>query len=1327
MANTDPLANFDDKKLRLMIEMIKRGREETELWKDMFDGLSSTLFGISGSAFFKSVPKSMEEISQTISMANKALMETRVNALNLEQAFRFKQVTDGAGNVTTAIDALRQSVGKTIADYSTGSDDVTDILKKLDFTAKKSRKSFESLSLNDQATLLKAINNEGFDFLESVTDINEKVKLIKELLEESDDTFVKTNKHLLKQLSTHESIRGVLREQTEEYDKSRLEYERLLAMSQDRMRTPTLVEGLKNGLKEWTRNFGKGIITNLFEVDTALHEIQRNTGVLMGDGVKGLSQWTMHLAEFGMSVKDAGQLIEGLGSQLGTTDQTMLMGAVDSFKSLSKALGISSDEITTIGGEMMRMGYSAEDVKDQFAFANKSAKMLGINSKNLVKQISKNIDKMRQFGFEGGIKSLTLMAAKAEKLRIQVDDIFDVAKRARTIEGAMEMAAQLQLAGGSFSNINPMELLSAARKGPEELGKILTSMGKDIGHWSEDMKTYQFDPVDVDRLNIVAEATGMSLDSIQKVIQKNAEVNKKTQMLPDSMFDSAIMGIEDMDSALAKSTLGDYLQMSKDGKSIELTTDANKIDLLSKAGIKDYSDINEDTLHNLFDLKKQEGLRLEEQAKQNMSLKESFDAFVASLTNVFTAVQPIMDSVTNGLNWVSEKFGDVGKQVLAGLIIGVPLLKGVLGKAFSSVFSALGMQLGFGKKAGADTGGIGGLASSMRRASDEAAGIKMGNILKFSAALGIIGLSVIGFMAGLNAIGGTPSLAQLGTATASLAIMAAGLLGVSMIAKAYSTADILKFSLALAIIGAAMIPFAFSMNMMKDVGWEAVLASVAMMSIGILALMAIGALLTGPQALLLVVGAEALALVGLSMMAAAEALNIAGDAVGKLAAIDWSAIMTMGAVMAMVAPSMLAFGFAAMSFANPIAMIGMGIMTMQLLGLSLVMIPLSKALDSSSGSMIRFAAAMKMLKDSTKGLDIKGVLSSVSDAVSDMSDALEDSNLDAVTKALSSIRINIDTSSIDGLKTAIASVPSIMVHVDKTELDKIGSSMATMKMTIDDRKLMQDINSLPAIQVKTDASGLIKEIKSIPAVDVRIDLDSIADEISNVPSIKMGVDDKELSKALTMIKEGSPIEIDVSASKLKEIEGMLDNKKITLDMSSVNEAIAKMPSVKLSIDIASLLDQVNSLPPFELRVETSELERVVALLSAIKVSLDVSDIQSVLSGFKIGVDTSQLETSVSQLQSLDTQRISAALSSIEATISKIGEERTAAVKSATDQLGSSNTKLQTEVMIKLAEAIDKLGSVSKDKDGGERRLVIELEMDGRQVKNKILKDTSFQA
>ena len=1472
MADIDPLAKFDDKKLRFMIDEIKRGRNETALWKDMFDGVSTTLLGISGSVFFKQVPKSLKELAQDTEAANRALMATGVSAAKLQEAFISRKVVDSFGNVTNAVGTLRQAVTKTISDYSAINRDLDSILKKMSSTR------YDDLSLDEQKIVMQFLNSQGLEFLDSITDINDKVKVLNQLTNETDENFIKQNKHRLKQLASHESINDVLKDDVKQYEKSRLEYEKLLVKSRERMREPSLVEMLKNGLEQWNKNFAKGVVKNLTEVDNSLHEIQRNTGVLIGEGVDGLAQWTMHLAKFGMNVKDAGQLIEGLGSQLGTTDVSMMMEATKKFAPLPKALGISSDEITTISSEMMRAGNSADDVYNALSEANVSAKMIGVNSRNVVKQISKNLDKMRQFGFEGGIKSLTLMAAKAEKMRIQVDEIFDVAKRARTIEGAMDMAAQLQLAGGSFSNINPMELLSAARKGPEELGKILTTMGGDIGHWSEDMKEYKFDPVDVDRLQIVADATGMSLDSLQKVIQKNAEVNKKTSMIPDSVFDGAIKGIDGMDSALAKSTLSDFMEWDAQSKTMKLTTDEKKLEKLRRAGITDISQMNEGTLQAFFKMNHDEQKTLEEQAKQNMSLKESMDAFVASLTNVFTVIQPIMDSITKGLNYVSNTLGDAGKAVVASLLVGIPLAAAIFGKSIGSMLSDIGSTVigrGRGKKdkkgkkgkKGPELGGnipeVDGvegatdLADKLTEASVKAEGISMKSLGKLALALTIVGGAVVGFMYLLNKVGGAPSLPVLAAAAGSLAILGGGVALMSKIKV--DNKNLLQMAGAMAIVGAAMVPFAFAMNMMKDVGWEQVLASITMMGLAIVGLMAVGAIMSsGVGAVALLAGAAALVVVGISMMAAAESLNIAGEAFMKLASVDWKGLdgmwamladpqiillgigaaalidvgvslaiasagllvagMTfeklasinwkgldgMGAALLQIVPGLLAFSAASILFSNPIAMIGMGLMMVQLLAFSSVLTPLSKSLETSQSSMLKFAIAMQVFKNSVKGVDIKGVFSSISDAVADLSDTLDDVDMDRVSKALSSIRLNIDTSSIDGLKSAITAIPAIVIHVDKAELDRVRTSLSSVRFSIDKDKLASEMSALPPIKVDVDQKGLMQSIGELPALTltidekrimetmssmsalkVELDKESFDAAIAKLPSlsisietsgamkqlmemsnIKLGVDTESLIQALSSIPalsikvdqkglvdsfaslpaitvrvdtsevyaqlEGIPkITIGMELGDLQQMQSMVKEMppiQIDIDLSQLKQAMEMLGNKEIFIDASGLYKQMEGLPPFEVVVQTSEIERMVALLSSLKVSLDVSDIQSVLSGFKIGVDTTKLEGSLSELQSLDTQSISASLSSIEATISKIGEERTAAVKGATDELNSSNNKLQTEVMMKLVEAIDRLGAMNKDKEqSAERRIVVELEMDGRQLKTKILKDTSLQA
>lgn len=1325
MAARDPLGNFDTKQIRAMIKELERAEKASAAWKSVLDGISSTFFGFSASAIFKEVPKSFEQMSIEIAAVRQSVMDLSQAGIELQAAFATKEITDAFGNVRNASEVLGGALKSALSDGSAAMDD---ILSKMGDTSKKGKGIWNNLSLDEQAMLAKKLNGEGFEFLSSMNSVQEKYEAVRTLMQGEESALKRMSGELLRQISLHESLGGALDNEVRSLDQALIRNQQALAISERQSSKPGMLDVMNNALDEIGKNFGQKILTNLNEVDKGIHEIQRSTGIMMAENTKDLSRWMYGMSEFGLSIKDVGELMGGLGDELRTTDKTTLMGAVDSAKSLSLALGISAQETTKIYGEMMRAGHSAEDVKDSFGYANKYAKMLGINSKNLVKQISNNIEKMRQFGFEGGIKSLTRMAAKAESLRIQVDDIFDVAKRARTIEGAMEMAAELQLAGGSFSNINPMELLSAARKGPEELGKILTSMGGDIGHWSEDMKSYEFNPIDADRLQIVAEATGMSLDSIQKVIQKNAEISRKTDLFPSSMFS----GLDDMDADLAKSTLGDYLEMGENGK-ITLSADASKLDLLSKAGIKDYTDINDETLKSFFGLKKEEAKRLEEQAKQNRALSETFNAFTASLANMFIVFEPLLKGLTDVVTFMS----DVVKGAIDGLnnaidglgnwlipSIGIAVLAfktGIFG-TLKGAISKFGGVL-FGKKAGADSGGIAGLAGSMSQASSAAGGIKMGNILKFAGALGIIGLSVIGFMAGLNAIGGTPGLAQLGAAAGSLAILGLGILGLSQLSKGVDAGGVLKLSLAMGIMGAAMIPFAFAMNMMKDVGWEKMLATIGIMALSVAALMGLGALLAGPQVALLAIGVAALIGVGAGMAIAGAGLLVAGEAFEKLATIEWGGITKMGGAMIAVTPAMMAFSAAAIMFANPLSIIGLGLMMMQLIGLSAVMLPLSYALKTSSESMQNFVASLESMKSSVRGVDLGGVFEGVANALGKMNDVLEDSDMERVTQALSSIRINIDTSSVDGLKNMIMTMPSLVLHVDKSELLDARSAASSIQIGLDLDRIKNDIMSLPLMSVKLDTKELYASISEAPALQVKLDekefkriagsipdvkveldasnimnglptlmvtmdMDTMMRQLSIMPEIQVSIDLQKLNDALLMIKD---VSIDVDASKLSQIPAI----HADVDMTSVMEKLSSIPNVEVKLDIGKMKDAISSLVfneiPVELHINGLEdMNKILSEQRELVINMDPDQLvklMDMLDGMELSID---VDSALSSLNSLKEMQIRINVSNIDDAIAAISSMKLN-VDPALDKLSSVAMKVEIDtdqVMGQLAKIQD---------------------------------------
>lgn len=1251
MAKKDEFGSWDPKELKAFIAEMERGKKETSAWRDVLEGFSSTFFGFSASAFFKEVPKSAQQIAIEFRAANEAMGKLQKAGVDFQMAFQNTKITDSMGNTRSAIESVRSSLRNTITSGTKGMDDV---MAKMEMAAQQSGSVWDNLSLEEQAKMAKLLTEEGFEFLNVYTDIRDKAQALQDIMFDEEESIIKSNKNLLKQLATHESIRDVMEGQVDALGNAEEKYKNLVAEFNSKSKKPSLIEAINNGLEEMSRNFLQKIMTNLNEVDTGIHEIQRTTGVMMAENTKGLSRWTSGIAQFGLSIKDATELMSGLGDEIRTTDRTQLMGAVDSFKSLSLALGISSQEITKIGGEMMRAGDSAEDVKNYFAFANKSAKMLGVNSKNVVKQIAGNIEKMRQFGFEGGIKGLTKMAAKAESLRIQVDEIFDVAKRARTIEGAMDMASQLQLAGGSFSNINPMELLSAARKGPEELGKILTTMGKDVGHWSDDMKTYEFNPIDVDRLQIVADATGMSLDSIQKVIQKNAQINKKTELIPESMFSSAAAGLEGLDGELAKSMLGDFLEIGKNGE-IVLSADSSKMDLLSKAGIKEYSDINESTLHEFLNLKKEEGRTLEEQAKQNRGLSDTFNAFTASMTNLFTVLQPVLQGMTNVISFASDVlhkavdklnnvFDGLGDYLVPTVLAAVTIFKSGVGNIIKGAIATIGGKLKFGKKDAEESGGIGGLAGSMRQASDHAGGIKMGNILKFAAALGIIGLSVIGFMAGLNAIGGTPGLAQLAGAAGSMLILGGGIWALSKLDV--SPGNAIKMALAMAVLGAAMIPFAYAMSLMQDVGWETMLASIGVMALSVVGLLALGALLAGPQLILLGIGALALIAVGASMAIAGAGLLVASDAFESLANINWGGIMTMGAVMLSVAPAMLAFSLASMAFANPIAMIGMGLMTLQLLGLSLVMVPLSAALSMSSQAMEKFVTSMDKLKSGVRGVDLGGIFDGVANALEKMNDALECSDMDKITQALSSIQVNIDTSSVDGLRNAISSMPSIIVHVDRSEMDRITASLSSMKLGIDLGGAKKELASLPSAQVSFDAKSMSEEMKGLPPISVKFDLKALTDAVASVPPLSIGVEEKDL---MNLMSSAPVLKATVDTSDLSAAMKALPSLTVGVDEKAFGDAVSNLPALNIGVDAKQIKEALSAIPAVSMTIDTQLLMEKLNTLPSVTVSIDVQSLMDQLakvSDIRIGLDLSAMTDVPSLSLSVDMARVMEQLDSI---------------------------------------------------------------------------------
>lgn len=672
---------------------------------------------------------------------------------------------------------------------------------------------------------------------------------------------------------------------------------------------------LAKGFAAVGQNISKKVLASVIAFDDAIKKAQIDTGINFTENTTQMALLTSETAKFGLSAGETAALMGSLGSELRTANFDVLSEAAGDLAAMAKATGLAAADTGKLAKEFMLFGQSSKDVADYSADVMNQARIYGVSGKEIMGEIAANLSKMRTMGFVGGEQSLARMALEAKRLGMSIDDVFSVAKKARSIEGAMEMAAELQLAGGSFAQIDPMQLLSAARKGPEEMQKILAQMGSDVGAWNEENGKYEFDPIDSDRLQMVADSTGMSMDSLTNMIAKNAEDVKKADLFGG--FGASLDGLTEEQKAF-------IMNATKIGEGGELELAA---EVSGVGDIKDLAKMSQESIVEAMKAEADKKKSLEEQAQQNMSFTESFEALKNSFMNIFAVFQPALQFIADALNKFNSSLPAGVKMVIAGIIgvgaiifssakaimQGINMAKGFQigmqgGSFFGNLKSSLKSALPFGKGAAtgdvkqltdvADKGGAVGGASSGAGAGlmGLAEGLKaMGNtsVFKGILAMALLGPALILF---LPAIPGLLLLAVLGLLAVPM-LLAFNALSEGMGIMGDNLVPIAKGALAMGVLSLGLAAFAGAAYIMSQVDWLNVLAGVGVAALVVLGLIGLGFAMSGLGFVFLAIGIAALVAAGIGLLIAAGTLALAGklllmaiDPLEKIIEIDWTGL-----------------------------------------------------------------------------------------------------------------------------------------------------------------------------------------------------------------------------------------------------------------------------------------------------------------------------------------------------------------------------------------------------------------------------------------------------
>lgn len=419
--------------------------------------------------------------------------------------------------------------------------------------------------------------------------------------------------------------------------------------------------------------------------------------------------------QWGVNAKELAKAQQAYSEEIG---RSVILGeeALIAVGEIAKGTGLGTEGAAAMVAEMDKFGLSVEGSRDLVEETVKTAAKMGVNSAKAVKSLQNGLKLAQKFTFKGGVKGLTTMANEAARLKLDMDGIAGLAEKVFRPEGAVEMAAQLQVMGGEFAKLgDPMQLMFKARND-------FAGFAKDIGKATAEFVDFNGEikgGLAADRMREIAKITGISVEKLQEMGQAQARLNEFGGQISTDITNEE-------DRALIAS-----LAQMKDGKvTVRLgTADPLNIKDLKKADLERF---------------KKQKVTLAQRAKEAETFDEVLSNFVNELKSSMvpianelkkglgkTLIDLMKEWRTNGLYEKLRDFAEMGGKLASGLgeaVVGLgkpivnfvaewPKLSATLLLLFGPAkWFANGMMMrrgfnaagGFGGGIGGGTGGAGG-------------------------------------------------------------------------------------------------------------------------------------------------------------------------------------------------------------------------------------------------------------------------------------------------------------------------------------------------------------------------------------------------------------------------------------------------------------------------------------------------------------------------------------------------------------------------------------------------------------------------------------------
>ncbi len=202
---------------------------------------------------------------------------------------------------------------------------------------------------------------------------------------------------------------------------------------------------------------------------------------------------------------------------------------------LQQTFDLAANDVGEIKGAFMDLGMSTQDMMDYSTDLARNAKNYGVSASKLLKDTAKLMKLGAAYRFKGGVKDMEKMQVYAANAHFDIEKAYTVMDKSMSIEGAVDLASQLQVLGGAFSDISSLDLFAAAQSGDVQgfTNQIIGRFRQDAGRFGaiDETGMFKFNRQGNLLLKAFKNIEGFDLgDDIANVVQKagkEGEIRRK--------------------------------------------------------------------------------------------------------------------------------------------------------------------------------------------------------------------------------------------------------------------------------------------------------------------------------------------------------------------------------------------------------------------------------------------------------------------------------------------------------------------------------------------------------------------------------------------------------------------------------------------------------------------------------------------------------------------------------------------------------------------------------------------------------------------------------